>query len=175
MAEGIPNHYWLNSLDLNIVALHFQEFISLWFAVSNVQLTERDDSFRWNWESSGKFSPKSTYVANFGGREYMSGHDLIWHSKAPSKCKIFLWLAIRERCWTADRLQKRGLPHPSSCPFCDQAPETINHILLGCSFARELWHNLFSSWGEEQRTPSAISKLSAWWSDLQVSGKGAKT
>ena len=44
----------------------------------------------------------------------------LWKSWAPNKCKTFVWLAIRNRCWTADRLQKRGLPHLERCPLCDQ-------------------------------------------------------
>jgi hypothetical protein len=57
----------------------------------------------------------------------------------PGKCKTFIWLAIRNRCWTADRLQRRGLPHPDRCPLCDQAvqaEETVQHILTSCVFAK---------------------------------------
>ena len=25
-----------------------------------------------------------------------------------------------QKCWTADRLARRGLPHPEYCPLCDQ-------------------------------------------------------
>jgi hypothetical protein len=34
----------------------------------------------------------------------------IWKSWAPGKCKIFLWLAVKNRCWTTDRLARKGLP-----------------------------------------------------------------
>ncbi|WVZ49359.1 LOW QUALITY PROTEIN: hypothetical protein U9M48_000726, partial [Paspalum notatum var. saurae] len=57
---------------------------------------------------------------------------LIWKSWAPLLCKFFLWLAKNNRCWTADRLAKRGLPHPDVCPLCDQVDETLQHILIGC-------------------------------------------
>ena len=40
----------------------------------------------------------------------------IWKSWAPQHCKFFIWLAINNRCWTGDRLAKRGLPHPAACP-----------------------------------------------------------
>lgn len=56
-----------------------------------------------------------------------------------SQCKFFLWLAALQSCWTADRLQKRGLEHPDSCPLCDQEPETIDHLLADCVFTRQLW------------------------------------
>uniref|UniRef100_A0A8R7UVR8 Reverse transcriptase zinc-binding domain-containing protein n=1 Tax=Triticum urartu TaxID=4572 RepID=A0A8R7UVR8_TRIUA len=54
----------------------------------------------------------------------------IWKSRAPNSCKFFVWLAARNRCWTTDRLQRRQLPHPSACPFCDQAQEMIDHLLF---------------------------------------------
>ena len=61
---------------------------------------------------------------------------------APAKCKMFLWLAIRNRCWTADRLAKRGLSHPDKCSLCDQEDETIQHLLTTCVVARQVWIRL---------------------------------
>jgi hypothetical protein len=63
----------------------------------------------------------------------------IWKTWAPANCKFFIWLAINNRCWTSDQLAKRGLPHQAACPLCDQDVETINHILVSCVFAREVW------------------------------------
>lgn len=62
----------------------------------------------------------------------------VWKSWAPPNCRFFVWLAIN-KCWMSDRLAKRGLPHQSACPFCDQAGETINHILSACVFSMEVW------------------------------------
>uniref|UniRef100_A0A453KNY5 Reverse transcriptase zinc-binding domain-containing protein n=1 Tax=Aegilops tauschii subsp. strangulata TaxID=200361 RepID=A0A453KNY5_AEGTS len=61
---------------------------------------------------------------------------------APLNVKFFLWLASQNRCWTADRLARRGLPHPAACQFCDQDDETLHHILAGCVFARITWHEV---------------------------------
>jgi hypothetical protein len=68
----------------------------------------------------------------------------LWKSWAPDKCKIFLWLAIHNRCWIAYRLAKSGLPHPDKCPLCDQEEETIQHFLTSCVVARQVWFNLFA-------------------------------
>jgi hypothetical protein len=45
---------------------------------------------------------------------------------------FFIWLVAQNRCWTADRLAKRGLNHPNKCPLCDQNAESINHLLVSC-------------------------------------------
>jgi hypothetical protein len=64
---------------------------------------------------------------------------------APPKCKFFLWLVIRNKCWTDDRLQKRGLDYPEVCPLCDQEPENIQHLLCTCIFVRQFWYYILSS------------------------------
>jgi len=66
----------------------------------------------------------------------------LWKAWAPNKCKIFVWIVIHNRCWTADHLQRRGLPHPDHCPLCDQEDETAQHILTSCVFARQFWFSI---------------------------------
>jgi hypothetical protein len=58
---------------------------------------------------------------------------------------FFIWLVINNKCWTFDCLAKRGLPHQSACPFCDQAEETISHILAACVLSREVRRSRFNA------------------------------
>jgi hypothetical protein len=37
----------------------------------------------------------------------------------PPQCKTFLWLAMRDKCWTGSRLEKRGMSYLEVCPLCD--------------------------------------------------------
>jgi hypothetical protein len=57
-------------------------------------------------------------------------------------CKV----AIRNRCWTADRLQRRGLDSLDSCTFCDQEQETMDHLITKCSFSRESFGSVLGAW-----------------------------
>lgn len=45
-----------------------------------------------------------------------------------------------------DNLQHRGL-HPPRCPLCDQQPKTLQHLLLGCVVAREVWVKVYGAGG----------------------------
>ena len=49
--------------------------------------------------------------------------------------QVFIWLAIRNRCWTADRLQKRGLPHPG-----EGGAQLVKHLrqLIDVIFFKEV-------------------------------------
>jgi len=46
--------------------------------------------------------------------------EKIWKSWASGKCKFFMWLVAHDKCWMADRLARKGLPHPEHCLLCDQ-------------------------------------------------------
>jgi hypothetical protein len=91
----------------------------------------------------------------------------LWKSWTPQKCKLFLWLAIRNKCWTADRLHKYGLPYPEVCPLCDQEEETIQHLLTSCVFARQFWYIILSPLGLGHLTPGAeVSSFEDWWREV---------
>jgi hypothetical protein len=85
-------------------------------------------------------------------------------SWAPSKCNLFIWLVEHNRCWTADRLARRGMDCQEQCPLCDQNPETINHLLTTCVFAREFWAGLFQPLGLLHLVPQPMDFVfKDWW------------
>ena len=94
---------------------------------------------------------------------------------------MFLWLAIQNRCWTADRLAKRGLPHLDKCPLCDQEDETIQHLLTTCMVARQVWSRLLQPLELTDLVPLQNERSFAdWWRKMlsrvkKVQKKGVNT
>ena len=88
---------------------------------------------------------------------------LIWKNWAPPRVKFFHWIVDQDRCWTADRLARRDLQHPPLCPLCDQAPETIRHLLLECPFARQTWHEILAWLRFTVPAPNQEVSLLDWW------------
>jgi hypothetical protein len=88
----------------------------------------------------------------------------VWKTWAPAKCNFFMWLVEHDRCWTADKLAKRGMDHPEQCPLCDQHDESINHLLASCVFARQLWDGLLSAAGLQHLVPQPYEmSFEDWW------------
>ena len=164
--QALTAGWWQDmSPDMGTQALF--EFMALVDLTQHVELRPGiEDAIAWTWESSGTFSARSAYRAHFAGRIESAGAVQVWRCRAPPACKFFTWLATRNRCWTANRLQRRQLPHPSACPFCDQLPETLDHLLLGCVLARQVWSKVMNTWSRPDWTPSADSKLVEWWTTL---------
>jgi hypothetical protein len=50
------------------------------------------------------------------------------------------------------------------CCLCKSDGETIDHLLLHCKIARELWYAIFSRFGLSWVMPSSLANLFAcWW------------
>jgi hypothetical protein len=65
----------------------------------------------------------------------------------------------------ADSLQWRGLPCSPACPLCDQEPDTLQHLLLGCMVAWEVWAWALRCWGKVEWLPEADTELLEWWTN----------
>jgi hypothetical protein len=73
----------------------------------------------------------------------------------------------------ADKLARRGLDHPERCPLCDQQAETINHLLVSCVFARQVWDGLLQPVGLLELVPQPVDEVfDEWWrsSNMRVHG-----
>ncbi|KQJ83471.2 hypothetical protein BRADI_5g15081v3 [Brachypodium distachyon] len=171
VVEALHANGWLRAIHSE---LSFQALVDLLVVhdrVAEVILSDYDDRFRWKWSGNGIYTASSAYAAFFRGRVLAAGATEVWSSKAQTKCKTFMWLALKNRFWTADRLSKRGLPHPARCPLCDQSDETIDHLLLGCVVAREVWSTLLRGWNRLCWLPTLQASLAEGWTSLVVQGK----
>lgn len=131
------------------------EFLQLAEVLHEVHLQpDQEDKHVWRMEASGQFSSKSAYHAFFIGSIEFEPWKRLWRTWAPLKVKLFVWLALWNRCWTADRLAKRGLPHSARCVLCDQEMEDMHHRLVGCVFVREAWFQILQAVGMAQLMPT---------------------
>lgn len=111
VAEALLNRTWISDIRGGLGIQAILEYLNLWSIIQAVDRTATEpDTLLWRWENSGNYS-KSAYQALFFGRIQFQLAP-IWNSLAPPRCRYFLWLVALNRCWTADRLRSRGLPHP---------------------------------------------------------------
>ena len=59
------------------------------------------------------------------------------------KTAFFSWTAALGRLLTIDNLRKRHLILVDWCCMCKQSGESVDHLLLHCSLAHELWSMVF--------------------------------
>jgi hypothetical protein len=145
VAQALDNFRWVNDIRAPLSLLGLQQYLLLWDSFREVHLSQDPHQHRWRHVTSGVLSSKSCYQSLFAGSAPFEPWKRFWKTWTPPKCKFFLWLAMKNRCWTADRLEKRGLPHPVVCPLCDQEQETIQDLLISC-FAHQFWQFVIPFW-----------------------------
>jgi hypothetical protein len=109
VGQALTNRSWVADIRGALMVQVLVEYLAIWDLVDGLELrADVPDEHHWKLNPSGCYSSKSAYDALFVGTVKFSPWKRIWRSWVPSNCKFFIWLAILNRCWTSDRLAKRG-------------------------------------------------------------------
>ena len=165
VAQALHHNSWVQDIKGARTVVVMLEYLRIWDIVDGFILhPEIPYQYRWKLTQDGSYTSKSAYAAFFEGTIKFGSWRRIWKTWAPPRCKFFIWLVFHNRVWTADRLARRNLPHPEACPLCDQENETINHLLVGCVFARQVWALVLHQLGMLQLAPQpTVIRFSGWW------------
>ncbi|XP_041027656.1 uncharacterized protein LOC121267709 [Juglans microcarpa x Juglans regia] len=137
------------------------DFFSLLYNITTAG--PADDIMEWRPSKNGKFSVHSFYdILSAQDRPFFPWKN-IWRSKAPPKAAFFVWTAALRKILTMDNLRRRGLIITDWCCMCRNSGETIDHLLLHCDFARDIWTYLFSNLGVTWVMPGTVVELLASW------------
>lgn len=110
--DALQDIYWTRFTVSGMSVQAIWEFLQLWDLVQNFNLRpDQEDTHVWLPHSLGTYTTKSAYERFFQGVVSFEPYRRLWKSWAPLRVKVFLWLAILNRCWTAHRLARRGMPH----------------------------------------------------------------
>jgi hypothetical protein len=165
VAEGLLDSSWVADVSSPLDVQGIAESVRLWLAINNVV---RDatipDSFSWPCAANGVYSAKDTYIALCQGNIRSATASCTWKAWAPLKCRLFIWLALQYRVWTSDRRVRHGLQEAMvPCYVCLQEEDTLDHIIMGCVVAREVWFRCFRCAGVQVDIPDGTEKLECWW------------
>jgi hypothetical protein len=86
---------------------------------------------------------------------------IVWKPWAPPKCKIFTWLNLQNRAWTAGRLGRRGWQNCRHCKLCNQVEESASHLIFKCHFLIHVWFD-----GTRKGIALSAPKNSSWFCPL---------
>ena len=140
------------------------QFVILWDAMQQVQLTDRADELSWRWSSNDAYISKSAYLAQLKGTHYSFDAQSIWRAHAEGKHRFFGWLLVQSKILTADKLEARHWPCDPICALCDQEHETAAHLWLHCPFGKQVWL-LVSNWtaGSVAVPDDPSDDVQTWW------------
>ena len=94
-----------------------------------------------------------SFINAFQASQFISKYDKVasevWHGLAPTKAELLVWLLIRGRLNTKERLHRLNIMRNDgiSCPLCNSEVESIFHLIFFCNFVWKLWGVCCLWWG----------------------------
>lgn len=98
VAEAMINQNWAVDVQGNLTLVGLFEYFQLWDTIHELAFSQEEGRHLWRLDPSWNYSSKSAYWAFFNGATTFKPWKQLWKTLAPPKCKILLWLAIRNRC-----------------------------------------------------------------------------
>jgi hypothetical protein len=157
--KGLQNQQWVRDISGALTVQVIIDFLCIWEKVFVISLNpEQQDLVLWKWTADRKFTTSSTYKAFFIVQFGVAGAKVLHKVRAPAKCKLFVWLALYDRYWTASRRKRHGHQDDDTCALCDQDSETTSHLLLSCSKSRTVWHSILARIGLRHLTLTQVAQ-----------------
>ncbi|XP_071689152.1 uncharacterized protein [Rutidosis leptorrhynchoides] len=140
-------------------------------------LSNGSSTWQWKLDNSGGYNSR---LVSLKIDERIIGrpgklHDTMRNNYIPQKMGIFVWRALRDRIPVRVELDKRGIDVDTIlCPMCNDFVETVEHTLITCKLAKDVWQAIYNWW---ESTPPNSSDLSDFFSGTgrgNLSGENKK-
>lgn len=101
----------------------------------------------------------------------------VWHSYSIPKCAFFMWLALKMRLLTKDKMIAFDMNVNINCILCNGSPETAEHLFTTCPYTNLVIgsspvpiSNSWSDWqnGEFTQGPTTNSKKLMGWLFISI-------
>ena len=99
---------------------------------------------------------------------------MLWNSIVPLKVVFFTWDVWWDKILTMNQLKKRGFSMTSRCPFCGEAKEAFEHLLIHCPNIWCMWSALFSLSGDCWVCHFLVKDMILGWPSLPLRKKVSK-
>ena len=94
--DALLDDKWISDLNVDSFTVnHISQFVHLWELIQDTTLSHGTaDTITWTLSTSGVYSAKSAYKAQFLGALSCPFVAVVWNTWAPPKCSFFAWLAV---------------------------------------------------------------------------------
>ena len=120
------------------------------------------DKVCWKLARSRGFKVSSFYLS-FYPPSLSFPWRLVWHSKVPRGVAFFSWSASLGKILTTDNLRKWHIVVLDRCYMCKMCEESMDHLLLHCPLARELWSLVLCLFGLHWVMSLKVIELFEYW------------
>ncbi|GJV25232.1 RNA-directed DNA polymerase, eukaryota [Tanacetum coccineum] len=142
------------------------QFDSLVELVRSVTIVPSADRWNWNLESTGIFSVASARRRIDEICLPNIGEETRWVKCVPIKINVLAWKIKTDALPTRFNISRRGIDiQDMSCPICDNAIESTDHLFFRCGLVRDIANKVLSWWNLDHANLNSYAE----WKSLLVS------
>ena len=124
-------------------------------------LVDKEDIWIWNLEKSNAYTVRSAYNCQTAQHPAVAPVDvkMLWQKNVPLKVVVFAWCLFQNRLPTKYNLVWRSVLNTDSC-LCATgcgSTETVNHLILHCSYFDTVWNCILRWIGLSTAAPLYVS------------------
>ena len=98
------------------------------------------DKIHWLPTTLGLFTIRTAWEHIRQSKAPVPWKHIVWFSGNLPKASFILWLAVKRRLGTQDRLHP--LQPGTTCLMCNLQLETHDHLFFECPYSQQLWHTI---------------------------------
>ncbi|GJU00501.1 RNA-directed DNA polymerase, eukaryota [Tanacetum coccineum] len=184
--KGIPTVIWWQSDgskigDTSLVCsfrriprggIEQNQFDSLVELVRSVTIVPSADRWNWNLESTGIFSVASARRRIDEICLPNIGEETRWVKCVPIKINVLAWKIKTDALPTRFNISRRGIDiQDMSCPICDNAIESTDHLFFRCGLVRDIANKVLSWWNLDHANLNSYAEWKSWLVSIRMNSK----
>jgi len=120
-----------------------------------------------------QYNISKVYWQMRGTKEKVEWRSLVWTNFGAPKWLFIMYLAVKRRLATKDRLAKWGIIQVLTCPLCQSVDEDHDHIFFQCAYAAEVWRSILHWQGITRNAMNWTSEIN--WAVHYMKGRSSKS
>lgn len=88
------------------------------------------------------FSTKKTWLSIRQSQPECGWSKGVWFSQATPKYSFLVWVAIKNRLQTMDRILSWNSAANGVCVLCQEEEETCQHLFFSCKYSSKIWREM---------------------------------
>ncbi|GKB80887.1 RNA-directed DNA polymerase, eukaryota [Tanacetum coccineum] len=148
------------------------QFDSLVELVRSVTIVPSADRWNWNLESTGIFSVASARRRIDEICLPNIGEETRWVKCVPIKINVLAWKIKTDALPTRFNISRRGIDiQDMSCPICDNAIESTDHLFFRCGLVRDIANKVLSWWNLDHANLNSYAEWKSWLVSIRMNSK----
>ncbi|GJY81765.1 RNA-directed DNA polymerase, eukaryota, reverse transcriptase zinc-binding domain protein [Tanacetum coccineum] len=144
----LPDHMTVSEMIVNDKWCWPEDWVDKYLVLTEIEVPKlelhKEDSTMWKATNGklGEFSSKAAWNLLSQQNDVVNWKDVVWFSQCNLRMAFILWMAVKGRLQTQDRIMIWNNDTNMKCTFCKTVNDSHRHLFFECDYSRGIWEDL---------------------------------